>query len=94
MTGAKSAPLKLSSHKLYNNMIHRKTTTMRQAYKILSLILVFTCAISLKALAIDDDGDPGADVPVDGGISLLVAAGVGYGAKQLRKKKKISDLKI
>jgi hypothetical protein len=26
------------------------------------------------------------DVPVDGGLSLLVAAGVGYGAKKLRKK--------
>ena len=27
------------------------------------------------------------DAPIDGGLSLLVAAGVGYGAKRLRKKK-------
>ena len=27
------------------------------------------------------------DVPVDGGLSLLVAAGVGYGAKKLREKR-------
>jgi hypothetical protein len=27
------------------------------------------------------------DVPVDGGLSILVLAGIGYGAKQLRKKK-------
>jgi hypothetical protein len=27
------------------------------------------------------------DTPIDGGLSLLVAAGVGYGAKQLRKQK-------
>jgi len=32
-------------------------------------------------------GDDTDDVPVDGGISLLVAAGVGYGVKQMRKKK-------
>lgn len=30
------------------------------------------------------DGDIN-DVPIDGGLSLLVAAGVGYGAKKLRK---------
>ena len=29
-------------------------------------------------------GDDVDDVPVDGGLSLLVAAGVGYGVKQLR----------
>jgi hypothetical protein len=27
------------------------------------------------------------DTPIDGGLSLLVAAGVGYGAKQLKKRK-------
>ncbi len=30
-------------------------------------------------------GDPG--VPVDGGLSLLLAAGLGYGANRLRKKR-------
>lgn len=32
-------------------------------------------------------GDDVDDVPVDGGLSLLVAAGVGYGVKKMRKKK-------
>jgi hypothetical protein len=32
-------------------------------------------------------GDDVDDVPVDGGLSLLVAAGVGYGVKRLGKKK-------
>jgi hypothetical protein len=32
-------------------------------------------------------GDDVDDVPVDGGLSLLVAAGVGYGAKKLKAKK-------
>ncbi len=30
-------------------------------------------------------GDDVDDVPVDGGLSLLVAAGVGYGIKKARK---------
>lgn len=61
---------------------------MKQAYKILFLLLAFTCLVSLKALAIDDDGGIGDDVPLDGGLSLLVAAGVGYGAKKLKQRKK------
>ncbi|MFY7899509.1 MAG: PID-CTERM protein-sorting domain-containing protein [Chitinophagaceae bacterium] len=35
-------------------------------------------------------GDDVSDVPVDGGLSLLVAAGVGYGAKKLKEKRKQS----
>ena len=31
-------------------------------------------------------GDPPA-IPVDGGLGILLAAGLGYGAKRLRKKK-------
>jgi hypothetical protein len=33
------------------------------------------------------DVDPDA-VPLDGGLSLLVAAGVGYGAKKMKERKK------
>ena len=32
------------------------------------------------------------DVPVDGGISILLGAGLAYGAARLRKKKEDSDL--
>ena len=34
-------------------------------------------------------GDPDS-VPIDGGLSLLVAAGVGYGAKKLKERRKVS----
>lgn len=30
------------------------------------------------------DGSGGAGVPIDGGLSLLLAAGAGYGAKKIR----------
>ena len=36
-------------------------------------------------------GDDVDDVPIDGGLSLLVAAGVGYGAKKLKEKRKKSQ---
>lgn len=39
-----------------------------------------------------DPGEPG--VPIDGGISLLAAAGIGYGAKKIidhRKKKNTEE---
>jgi hypothetical protein len=32
-------------------------------------------------------GNPDNNAPIDGGLSLLVAAGVGYGAKKLKRKK-------
>lgn len=42
------------------------------------------------------DGNPGGDVdaPIDGGISLLVAAGIGYGVKKARdnRKKNVANL--
>ena len=34
------------------------------------------------------------DVPVDGGISVLLGAGLAYGAARLRKKKEDTDLFI
>ena len=34
----------------------------------------------------DIDADP--DAPIDGGVSLLVAAGVGYGAKKIHEARK------
>jgi len=37
-------------------------------------------------------GDPGEDpdalIPVDGGVVLLIAAGVGYGAKKVKEQRK------
>ena len=52
------------------------------------LLLLLSLCISSIAMAQPDPGGD-VDVPIDGGLSLLIAAGAGYGAKQLRKKKKI-----
>ncbi|MEZ5017087.1 MAG: hypothetical protein R2800_08530 [Flavipsychrobacter sp.] len=56
-------------------------------YSIAIALLALPTALFAQGPGFDDDVD---DVPVDGGISLLVAAGVGYGAKKwndARKKK-------
>jgi hypothetical protein len=46
-------------------------------------------AFSDLSAAVEDGPDPGGDpTPIDGGLSLLLAAGVGYGAKRLRKNRK------
>jgi hypothetical protein len=50
----------------------------------LSLVLAF---LTLPVLAFAQGGSD-CGVPLDGGISLLVAAGVGYGAKKMAEKKK------
>ncbi len=57
---------------------------MKKYFPIL-LILVIT-NMPLISMAQPGFGDDTDDVPIDGGISLLVAAGVGYGAKKLRSR--------
>ncbi|MBP9212912.1 MAG: hypothetical protein V9E96_00025 [Chitinophagaceae bacterium] len=58
--------------------------------KLTTSTLIIVCvmvAICLPSLVnaqpvFDDDVN---DVPVDGGLSLLIAAGVGYGAKKMKQ---------
>jgi hypothetical protein len=57
--------------------------------------LLFIIALSDKVLAQPGSGGPGpstpagpTDIPLDGGISLLLAGGVAYGVKHLRNRRK------
>ena len=60
----------------------KKTTTIQ----LLIALLIICLPVILHAQpSFTDDVS---DVPVDGGLSLLVAAGVGYGAKKIRDKRK------
>ena len=36
-------------------------------------------------------GDPDNGVPLDGGLSIAIVAGIGYGVKRLTKKNKPTD---
>lgn len=59
-----------------------------RSLKTAGLVLVF---VVLCAPAFAQATGPGAGAPIDGGLSLLLAAGIGYGAKKIhdsRKQKK------
>ena len=49
-------------------------------------VLVIIMLIAIPVMAQDDFNNPNDDIPIDGGITLLLAAGVGYGAKKARKQ--------
>jgi hypothetical protein len=58
-----------------------------QIYKIIYLLIV---VLYISKITVYAQADPGGDpdsAPLDGGLSLLIAAGVGYGVKKLREKR-------
>lgn len=54
---------------------------------ILGISLILSVTAAWAQPGFDDDVED-VEVPLDGGLSLLVAAGVGYGAKKLYDKNK------
>jgi len=54
----------------------------------LLMILVMGLSFTLSAQPEDNEDPPNNDVPIDGGISILIAAGVGYGAKKMQQQRK------
>lgn len=51
----------------------------------LIVVLCFLSEFSFAQIG-DDNFDP--DTPIDGGLSILIAAGVGYGIKKVRDERK------
>ena len=54
---------------------------------VIAFSLLPFISIALPDPCTGPDGNP-ADCPIDGGISLLLAAGVGYGVKRYRDARK------
>ena len=54
----------------------------------ISIFLVALTILPILAIA-QDPGDPGEDpdAPIDGGVGLLVVAGIGYGIKKAKDRK-------
>lgn len=67
-----------------------KQLTKRRFYLMVLTITMVLFTTSSYAQPGDPGDDP--DVPIDGGVSLLLAAGAGYGVKRYRdsQKKKAS----
>jgi len=55
-------------------------------FKWISLLTIIIAILPFAAMAQTDPG-PCPDCPIDGGLSLLLAAGVGYGVKRYRGAK-------
>ena len=60
------------------------------------MFILSLCILPQLASAIGNPDDPGGDpdAPIDGGVGILVAAGVAYGVKKIRdeRRKKINNL--
>jgi len=56
----------------------------------LIIVAVFVCLPSFVQAQRDPGGDPDAptEVPFDGGLTLIIAAGAGYAIKKARDKRK------
>ena len=68
---------------------------MRNYFGIILVICMICFPALLMAQPTDPpDGDQVYDVavPFDGGVSLLVAAGIGYGVKKARDKRKANKM--
>ncbi len=61
------------------------STKTALSFLLVIIILASPVLASAQFDNFPDNGNP--DAPIDGGLSLLVAAGVGYGAKKLKEKR-------
>ncbi len=62
-------------------------TPMKNYYYAIAT-LVFVLGVLTVVTAQPVFGDDPVDAPIDGGISILVGAGIAYGAKKLNDRKK------
>jgi hypothetical protein len=60
-----------------------KTTRILSYFIVLYILFLLPTFLHAQPGFTDDTND----VPIDGGLSLLVAAGAGYGVKKLKQKR-------
>jgi len=65
-------------------MKHNRLPMQVIACALLLILFLLPSISHAQPPIFDDDVN---DVPIDGGLSLLAAAGVGYGANKLKRKK-------
>jgi hypothetical protein len=68
-----------------------KMTLLKNHQKMKSMLiavgLIFIMVASVRAQGPDDLGSGEQQTPIDGGLSLLLAAGAAYGVNRMRKRK-------
>ena len=76
-------------------MRYNKTNRMKSINRVqvlTGLMLIAVTILPFFAMAQDPGGGP--DVPIDGGLSLLLAAGAAYGVKKYRQGRKKDGVDI
>jgi hypothetical protein len=68
-------------------MLKFKNIPFQRMFALLAVVLI--CLLPSVVFAQDPGGGP--DAPIDGGLGLLLAAGVGYGVKKYRSRKQAGD---
>ena len=63
---------------------------LKSAHIFTGIITIAFFMIPVLAIAQDPGGGP--DAPIDGGLSLLIAAGAAYGVKKYRNAKKKGEV--
>ena len=86
MDNRKKTTPKETNMKKYINQINT-----RQFIKIICLLIVLLSITGILHAQPPNNGDPDS-APIDGGLSLLIAGGVGYGVKKIREKRKNDKL--
>ncbi|HMK24909.1 MAG TPA: hypothetical protein VK483_02690 [Chitinophagaceae bacterium] len=59
--------------------------------RIIYGLMIMICCIGLPLITFAQGPPDPEDVPIDGGLCVLLAAGVGYGIKKYRDSKKNQD---
>ena len=62
-----------------------------------TLLFALPCVLKAQDSTYDPDGppnggQPGTDVPFDGGVSILIATAVGYGITKMKKEKETKEV--
>ena len=57
---------------------------MKKPQKIFLALVIALGLYSPSVFGVNDDPKPQIPIPLDGGVSVLIAAGVAYGAKKYR----------
>lgn len=75
-------------------MLYKKTNlkNIKNSILILCLLIIILTIPTIVNAQIDPGGDP--DAPIDGGLGILLLAGIGYGVKKLRDNKKAQSNNI
>ncbi len=67
-------------------MNNRPLRLLNFAVNMKKLITIIMLTLSLNAFSQDDPADGDGTVPVDGGLSLLLAAGAAYAGQRIYRK--------